>query len=429
MGTFGGCVIVGLVMGLAWAVRGHFGHEHGAAWAGALGAMAVLVVARRRDWLRRLPVLCALAAVGWGAGGMMSYGRIVGYGRGTDFANVFYGLGMLFVVGGLYGFLGGGLFGLGLGTSTEKRPDWPRVITEMVAGAILIWCIVIYQLAWYMTPPRSELWAACLGAALALTWYLQRNGHHAALRTAWFAAVGAGIGFSGGNFVQTVGNAAGVAFNWWNAMEFSLGFAGGIGMAFGVLKSEWDGTCAPSPKANALGIAFLLLAIPATNVIQALEYAPFKEMGARLEVEDPAAFATNQVLLGWLVVAVCCAGGCALWRSLSRQADRTIHAGAILMLAIYSAEYLVLGHLKKGYFYAAGAGQLEHYLYRVVLAVALVLLIAHRRLPEEGLFRPRGSIAWREWIYPFMTAVALIAVLALISVRLHSGLAGAHTRF
>ncbi|MBN1559890.1 hypothetical protein JW998_06540, partial [candidate division KSB1 bacterium] len=71
-------LFVALALGLAWAIRGHFGHEYGAAWAGAIAGMAVIVAARRDDWASRLPVLSSLAAIGWGAGGMMSYGIIVG---------------------------------------------------------------------------------------------------------------------------------------------------------------------------------------------------------------------------------------------------------------------------------------------------------------------------------------------------------------
>ena len=107
-------LLVALFLALGWAIRGHFGHEWGAAWAGGIAGLAVVVASKRQDWLQRLPTLAALAAIGWAVGGMMSYGVIVGYGRGTDFGNVLYGLTMLGVVGGLYGFIGGGMFGLGV---------------------------------------------------------------------------------------------------------------------------------------------------------------------------------------------------------------------------------------------------------------------------------------------------------------------------
>lgn len=87
-------VFVALTLGLGWSIRGHFGHEWGACWAGAMGTVAILVAAGRRDWLLRMPVLVVLGGIGWAVGGMMSYGRIVGFCRGTDFGNVCYGLAM-----------------------------------------------------------------------------------------------------------------------------------------------------------------------------------------------------------------------------------------------------------------------------------------------------------------------------------------------
>ena len=63
-------------------------------------------------WLPREPIgttrvfkIVFASAIGWGMGGMISYGLVVGYGRGKDFFNVYYGLIMLFVIGALYGFL------------------------------------------------------------------------------------------------------------------------------------------------------------------------------------------------------------------------------------------------------------------------------------------------------------------------------------
>src|SRR5687768_3379087 len=104
------CLITGLTLGTAWAVRGKFGHEQGAAWAGATGAMVILLLAKRADWYANVYKIAWAAAFGWGVGGIISYGRVVGFGRAQDFANVYYGLLMLFVIGALYGFLGGGLF-------------------------------------------------------------------------------------------------------------------------------------------------------------------------------------------------------------------------------------------------------------------------------------------------------------------------------
>ena len=165
-------VIVGMTLGTTWAIRGQFGHEQGAAWAGAVGAITILLIAKREDWYAKLFKVALAAAIGWGVGGMISYGVVVGYGRGVEFVNVYYGLLMLFLIGGLYGFLGGGLFGLTLSDSSKYKVNWPVLVSGMVAGGLVTYFLVIMQLEWFMTPPRSEAWAICLGMAFFLLWYL-----------------------------------------------------------------------------------------------------------------------------------------------------------------------------------------------------------------------------------------------------------------
>ena len=232
-------LMVAMALGTAWAVRGKFGHEQGAAWAGAIGAISVVLVAKRVDWYNKVFKIALAAAVGWGLSGMVSYGVVVGYGRGSDFINVYYGLMMLFVIGVLYGFLGGGLFGLALAESKEFKVSWASLIAEMVAFALLAYGLLINQLEWLMTPPRSELWAACLGASVALAWYILRHKQANVLKVAVWSALGGGIGFSFGNFLQVIGAGSALPFNFWNIMEYSIGFFGGLGMAYGTLTSSW----------------------------------------------------------------------------------------------------------------------------------------------------------------------------------------------
>jgi hypothetical protein len=422
-------VFVALSLGLGWAIRGHFGHEWGACWAGAIAAVAVLVAARRQDWSLRMPVLVALGGIGWAVGGMMSYGRVVGYCRGTDFANVCYGLCMLGVVGGLYGLVGGGMLGLGLETTEEKRPHWPSLLAEMVAGGVLTWGVLIYQFEWRMTPPRSELWAACLGASAALVWFLYRNGFHRALRVAGYSALGAGFGFALGNFLQTLGNVTGPALNWWNVMEFTLGFFGGLGMAYGVFTRKWPQAAGPSPAANWLALLFVAFAVPATNILHAFEIDAFVEMGLRAGLSDPQAFAETQVLLGWIALGALGAPCGVVWRRLEHNGRLLAEACAPWFLIGYSVLYIAFSHLKKGLFVGAQGVQPEQYAYWVVLvAIALLWLVRGRKEPSCWPAEKRPETA-RRWMAMVLAVVALIALMALVSVNLHDGLPGAHRRF
>ncbi|SMO50574.1 hypothetical protein [Fodinibius sediminis] len=290
--------IVMLTMGTAWAIRGSFGHEYGAAWAGAVGVLSLLVVSGREDWLRNWPAITAMGAIGWGMTGMISYGQVVGYGKSTDFLNVSYGLLSLFLIGGLFGFLGGGLTGVMLERSRTRKPDWAALVTQMVAGGYILWGYLIYQLEWYMTPPRSELWAACLGAALALGWFMKRHN----LKNAWYLALstmlGAGFGFAFGNFVQVLGNTTGIAFNWWNVMEYAIGFFGGLGMAYGLFHRSWPTMALLSKKTHYWAGAFVFLLVPLVTITSSFSYDKISGLGEQLSIANPMQFYVDQ----WLMV-------------------------------------------------------------------------------------------------------------------------------
>lgn len=283
---------VALVFGTAWATRGQFGHEYGATWAAAIGISTAIVLSGREDWYKRLPVIVALSAIAWGAGGMISYGMIVGYSHAPNLLNTSYGMLMLTIVGGLYGFMGGGVLGLTLESAPDKKVDWAAVFTQMVAGGVLCWGVLIHQFAWLMTPPRSELWAACLGASLALGWYMYRNGYYRSLRTAWYSALGGGFGFGFGVFLQRLGHASGIKFNWWNVMEYSTGFFSGLGVSFALYsKNYWPKTMAPIKVSNIIGWIFLVVLLPALNLLEAVQYEKLVKQGVALNVSNPENFA------------------------------------------------------------------------------------------------------------------------------------------
>lgn len=422
-------VFVGLVLGLGWAIRGHFGHEHGAAWAGALAGLAVIVAAKRGDWTLRLPTLATLAAIGWGVGGMMSYGRIVGYGRGTDFGNVLYGLAMLGVVGGLYGYIGGGLFGLGLESRSNNKPKWPSVLTEMTVGGLLAWYVLIAQFEWFMTPPRSELWAACLGASVALAWYLYRNDYKRSLRVAAYAALGAGFGFAFGNFLQVMGNLTNINLNWWNVMEFSLGFCGGLGMAYGVFSREWPQSLSPSKISNGLAIVFLLVALPIVNIIQAFHVGRFERAAEYLGIQNVAAFAHLQTIFAYIATVIFAALGLLLYRRYARTAGEMLRPFAPAMLFLYAIYYMVFGHIVKLVFYASPRFPIEHVLYWIVLIVVFCMWFVFRNTSNDRTFAPGPPETWPRWLKIIVALLVILIVLTLIAINSHGDMPGAHERF
>jgi hypothetical protein len=406
------CLVVAMALGTAWAVRGKFGHEQGAAWAGAIGSIALILVAKRKDWYDKVFKVALAAAFGWGLGGMISYGIVVGYGRGTDFINVYYGLAMLFVIGALYGFLGGGLMGLCLIDSKEIKIRWHTLIVEMVVGGLLVYAFLINQLEWLMTPPRSELWAACLGACVALAWYLLREKHSAVMKVAVWSAIGAGFGFAFGNFLQVLGRGSSLPFNFWNIMEYSIGFFGGLGMAYGTLTSAWP-LVDPNKdkKSNLAPILLLVVFIPfvlwkESFIAEKLDF--ILELGGN----ESTVLSFQIISFATIVLAAAFLIKYYYRMSYDYQAVRTI-------FLVYLGSYIFLSFLLTGIF----THPIEQYLYLVNITVVLFLLPSINDTFEIKQEQPK------KWLLGFGVVMVVLAVLAVIAVNSHGELKGVQVRF
>ena len=422
-------LFVALVLGLAWAMRGHFGHEWGASWAGAMGALAVLLVSKREDWASRAPALAALGAIGWGVGGMMSYGIVIGYCRSLSFANSLYGYAMLAIIGGLYGFIGGGLFGLGLESSEEKKPKWANLIVEMFAGGFLVWGLLIYQMEWFMTPPRSELWAGCLGAALALAWFLYRNKFKKALRVASYAALGAGFGFAFGNFIQVLGSTSGIQYNWWNVMEFTLGFFGGLGMVYAVLTREWPESVRASKTGNWIAIVFVFLFLPLSNYINGMSIERFLKLAERLNILNAQEFAVNQMVFAGLSLILFFGLAFFAWKHSQSNIKKILLFTLPAMLFITSLHYNLFSNIQLGLFHRPFSFKYSDSLYIFIVAI---MFLAWYYILRKGTDLPKANAineTWKRWGIIIIGLMLLFVILALVSTSIHTELPGAHDRF
>jgi hypothetical protein len=422
-------LFVAVVLGLGWAMRGHFGHEWGASWAGAMGALAVLSVSNRKDWIHRAPELTALGAIGWAVGGMMSYGIVVGYCRSVSFVNSLYGYAMLAVIGGLYGFIGGGLFGLGLESNEENKPNWPGLISEMLVGGFLVWGLLIYQMEWFMAPPRSELWAGCLGAAVALTWYLYRNNFKRALRVASYAALGAGFGFAFGNFIQLLGNTAEIQYNWWNVMEFTLGLFGGLGMAYAVFTREWPVSVKPSTTGNWIAIVFIFILIPVTNYFNGFDLDGIITLAEKLNITDVEQFARNQLLLGAVSLVIFAFLAIWVWIKYSNGNEKTVSYCVPVLLFITTIHYNLFSYIKLGTFYKPFTFVHSDSLY--ILIVIMLFSVWYFRLRKILTFPRRitSDESWNRWGLILIGLLIILLIITAISVNIHPEIPGAHNRF
>ncbi|XOV94098.1 MAG: hypothetical protein ACFHWX_05210 [Bacteroidota bacterium] len=415
-------VIVGMTLGTNWAIRGQFGHEQGAAWAGAMGAICIILIAGRQDWYDKIFKATMAAAIGWGLGGIMSYGVVVGYGRGTDFINVYYGLLMLFVIGGLYGFVGGGLFGLILEESKNKRVKWATLLAGMVTSGILCYFFLIMQWEWKMTPPRSEIWAACLGAALFLGWFAHRFEFKSALRVALFTGLGGGFGFAFGDFLQVLGNVSQIPFNFWNVMEYSLGFFGGLGMAYGTFTSTWESSDNPQTKSsNIIPILFVVFFIP--MVVWDQTFSIEKIFGNYEKLIGDAA-----VDMAWIIKIV------TLILILAHTAFiltryYILKAGDVVQYTQREVKQFFMGHFALYMIFSliiTGAivsfHRVEQYLY-IVNYVIIMLVIPGL----EPMFSQKATNV--NWARKFVLVFIVLAILAIIAINTHGEMPGMQKRF
>lgn len=421
-------LFTGLALGLGWAIRGHFGHEWGASWAGAMGALALILIINRKDWLAHAPTLAALGAAGWAIGGMMSYGIVIGYCRGTDYWNVAYGYTMLAVIGGLYGFMGGGFLGLGLASSADKRPDWAALLSQMVAGAYLFWGFIIYQLEWFMTPPRSELWAACLGAAVALGWYLYREGYHNALSVALYSALGAGFGFAFGNFLQVLGSASGIAYNWWNVMEFTLGLCGGMGMAYAVLRQKWPEKAKPLPSTNWLALVFVFALIPFINYVNAFSDNKLTKLAEQFNLTDSASFVSTQQLWGGLILVIISVATTMVWSNFQRTEEKYNQLIGPFLFFACSSYYLLYSYIIKGFFIRPFSfGQSDTAYLPLLIIMAILWRFSAKKSPAAKDLA--SGISSKQSLQLLVALIVCILFIAFISIQVHDGLGGMQTRF
>ena len=280
-------LLTGLSMSIGWGVRGQFGHEYGAALAGALGGMAVALLSNRGDWRRRVGYFAVFGAIGWAFGGSMSYMKVVAFAHSPDSSTVLYGYANLFVLGFLWAAPGGagtalpaylnrdkltGLYipmsvvfaawllrdifvdlfrsslrgiwfmqGLGITVpiiavllliAVRRRIDiGSSLVLHLCIGWWVGFLVLVKLCGLRMTPPREEGWAGMLGLVVGLLLFCRQN----RLGGVAFATVATGflggIGFALGQAIKMTGISTGLSTNWHSVMEQTQGMLHGVALA------------------------------------------------------------------------------------------------------------------------------------------------------------------------------------------------------
>ncbi len=292
-------LLTALSLSIGWGIRGNFGHEIGAMVPGALAAMAFVLLSGREDWHRRIAYFAMFGAIGWSFGGSMSYGMVIGYTHSGHSASVLYGYASLFVIGFLWGAVGGAATALPAildrarlteffvpliavfaawilqdGFETwlvavnpdyrQQSPlywydsDWLAAVTAIVAvlvlagirrrldqasslilhmavGWLIGFIVLVPLLGIRMTPPRGDSWAGCVGMVAGMLIYFQRRRLHAAMFASLVTAFFGGFGFASSVLFRLIEMKTGWQTNWHSVMEQTYGFINGVGIAVAML--------------------------------------------------------------------------------------------------------------------------------------------------------------------------------------------------
>jgi hypothetical protein len=270
-----------------------------------------------------------------------------------------------------------------------------------------------------MTPPRSEAWAFCFGAGLALVWFMARNGYQSSLKVAFVTMLGAGFGFAFGNFLQVVGNILEINFNMWNVMEYSIGFFGGGALAYSIFTSPWPQNVQPPTHwENRVSYIIALLFFPVIVFQQSMS---FEALSKRLGGSgiDSGVVAASTIVSSVLIFAAIVFYVWKFEKTKFIFTKKSVFLVYIVFISLYVAiSFIVSGVL-------AGVVLSNHILYLVNIGVVLFLLT---KIQNPFSIEPNSFLKQKHFLVLFVI-LAIILLLALLLVNIHTGLSGSQIRF
>ena len=320
----GRSLFVATAVGLAWGIRGDFGHSIGAMYPGAILALALAYVSGQRSLFLWMPILAALSAFGIGSGGTMSYGILHGYAQADTLINYGYGFLTLFLQGGAWGTFGGALIGLILERRPIRTSDWLGLLGSVFVGGWVVPFVVVDLIGFQINPPRNNSSIAFMGAAAGQLTWLACNNRPSGLRGGVLGFVGFALGMSAGRLLGNVSNMLqvpyGYTINHWNVMETSCGFIAGLIFAFGMLGRSYPEPPEDEKKnldlASTYGILFVLGFLPVwhriARIVPKAKLAEWAKSLKEYGYADPEGEA-RKIL--WLLDGLCVVGfiGAAIW--------------------------------------------------------------------------------------------------------------------
>ena len=256
-----------LAGGMAWGIRGQYGHETGAMIAGVLVSLTLTYLLCPRVSSITLARAVAWGTLAMGIGGTMTYGQTVGLTHDTPLVgNVdAYRWGMLglAIKGGIWIGFAGAFLGMGWSSVRYRATEILLLMLALLGAHFLgvyllnspfdpdnqILPTLYFSDAWHWEPeggfePRFEQWGGLLLALATLIaytgWYRKDR---LACNMALWGVLGGAVGFPIGQTVQAyfawnreamAGSWwSGLGMNWWNTMETVYGTVMGAVLGIG----------------------------------------------------------------------------------------------------------------------------------------------------------------------------------------------------
>jgi hypothetical protein len=435
-------VFVALAVGLAWGIRGDFGHMIGAMYPGAILALALAYVSGQHALFLWMPVIAALGALGIGAGGSMSYGILHGYAQADTFINYAYGFITLFLQGSAWGTFGGALIGLMLEKKQMKTGEWLGLIGTVLFTGWMVSYLLVDVAGLRINPPRNNSSIAYMGAAIGQIIWLACNNKPIGLRGALLGYVGFGIGMAASRLLGNVANVLQFQYdfqiNHWNVMETSCGLIAGFIYAFGMLGRSYPKPPENEnvPLASFYGITFVLGIIPLWHRLARITpSAKLEEWAASFKSYGYENADHWAVVVLWLTDAVCALGflGALVWMIIHFRRLQNWAAFPVLWL---SGTMLLFQNLTALYFFYPHRAKLinMHNVFWIIFVLMIFYVVSARNHPldeaEPETDEPRMPtlVGWLGWIITPAAALGLVIYLAGF-VNNEKTMASANTRW
>ncbi len=130
--------LVGISLSIGWGIRGNFGHEYGAEFAGCLAAITVALLSGREDWRNRIPYFAFFGALGWGFGASQSYMQVLSYTESGHLATQWYGYMAVFFIGFMWAALGAAGTAFAAVAPEERLVSIFKPFLFIMGGSILL---------------------------------------------------------------------------------------------------------------------------------------------------------------------------------------------------------------------------------------------------------------------------------------------------